>query len=742
MSRSEGWNQLHIIRVCAFVCYMFFTILTYSAFTPASAGDEETNDRRDIIILFQPQVSEHEQAEFLSVNQERFEVIEQFDTYVLCQTKNSQDTNTLLKFLNSSPLIQVAEINKEIEMFSLTEDPYSDTQWALKNNGEYTHIIGSNKGTTTSTKDIDLNIAEAWKLFGQSADGTKEVIIAILDTGVDTKHPDLKNRIWKNRGEIPNDGIDNDGNGYIDDVEGWDFYNNDNTVCHYSYNVHHSMEVASPLDNDDHGTHCAGIIAANANNKAGIAGVASNINVKIMPLKIHGGLNGKGTVANAIKAVKYATLMGADICNMSWGTTSYSAALETVIKESPMLFVTAAGNTGTDNTSTPLYPASYKLDNVISVTFIDANGQLTLDSNYGILDVDIAAPGTDIFSTVVGSYTSMSGSSMAAPHVSAIAAMIYSYSDNLYASNIKDVIIHNLKPLSSLNGYVKHPGIPDAGKIVSSFDQLVFDYGEPTLYLTTSYDRENLLVDVLAEDMGFSGIRTIKYAIGERQTSYFKKGTSGLSITGNTLSLAKSGIYTFYVSDYAGNESSFVYDVVDDVTPPEITTSYKVSYNYDTVTISGTVNDTESGVKTVKYLAGIKTINDFRSVNSGKPVSLKDNKFTFTENISGRFTIYAQDYRGNKTITIVNAKVIRSTALNLNREKKELGVGKSFRLYPALTPSNSTDRVVYRSSNPEIATVSRYGLLTGISPGRATITAVSSSGASKTCIVTVKYPKS
>lgn len=724
------------------LCLLCLTFLLIPVSTVSAQNKPSQNNLLDeIIIIFKSDMSLTEQNQILDIYQNDVTVLEQIEDYALCKLNNTKDTSNILKSLNENPYILVAESNSEIELQGITNDSYSDSQWPLKNNGYYYHVNNSNTSIISSTQDIDLNIPKAWSIYSSKNMKEKEVVIAILDTGVDINHPDLVGRIWINQGEIPGDGIDNDNNGYIDDMVGWDFYNNDDTVCHYQYNSSKNMDLASPKDNDDHGTHIAGIIAANANNKIGIAGVASNINVKIMSLKIHGGANGKGTVANAIKAIKYATMMGADICNMSWGSTSYSAALETAMQESTMLFVTAAGNSGTNNDTTPLYPASYNLDNQISVSFIDADGALSKDSNYGKQTVDIAAPGTNIISTTVGSYGTMSGSSMAAPHVSAIAAMLYTYSDNLYASDVKNIIVNNIKYMEGLENFTKNPGIPNAAAIVASMEELQPDNTLPDLQLSTRYEKDRILIDINADGFDGSGIRTIRYIIGERSTDYFKRGTIGLGISDNILSLAKAGTYTFYISDYAGNETSQIYEVLDDTEAPTINSSYKVSGDYSSITITASITDLGSGVKTAKYLTGVKTIDDFRSINSGTAIKLENDTGVFEVTTPGRYTIYAQDYRGNKVISYVNAKIIKSTALSLNRLNKTLGVGKFFRLWPSLGPDNSTDQVTYVSSNPSVVTVSKWGLLKGISPGKATITATTSSGIKRTCVVTVKYPK-
>ena len=355
----------------------------------------------------------------------------------------------------------------ELSEFHFPDDPYLDSLWAFENPGYYTHYYGTFPVSLPATEGIDLNLWEAWRRYPLKKEETRTIVVAIIDTGIDYQHPDLRDQMWVNPNEIPGNGIDDDGNGYVDDIHGWDFYHNDASICHYVETTHGF--TADPDDNDNHGTHIAGILAATANNSIGIAGAASNINIRIMSLKIHGGTSSSGSVTNAIKAIRYAEEMGADICNLSWGTLNYNEALEIAIRESSMLFVTAAGNNGINNNSTPVFPASLRLDNLISVAYIDADGILDPASNYGVSTVDIAAPGYDIYSTLVGSYGYSSGSSMAAPYVTALAAMVYAYQDYVYPAQVKEMIINTMQPLSTLDGYLIHPGIPDAAALLPLF---------------------------------------------------------------------------------------------------------------------------------------------------------------------------------------------------------------------------------------------------------------------------------
>lgn len=687
---------------------------------------------KELVLLWEPNVSEESKYDILSSYNTTLQVLEEFDNYMLCKI-NTNNTEAMLHTLRNQKEITAVDYNEEIMLFA-TEDPFYGSQWAIENTGTYFQQTQTGQILQNSTPGIDLDLAKAWKVYNKKNSSTREVTVAIVDTGVDYQHPDLKDQMWINTGEIPGDSIDNDNNGYVDDIYGWDYYNNDNTICHYDTKT----MTASKEDNDDHGTHCAGIIAATANNNVGIAGVASNINVKIMSLKIHGGTNGKGSVANAIKAIKYATMMGADICNLSWGSTNYNEALEQTIKESSMLFIAAAGNSGSDNDTVPVYPASLPLDNIISVTFVNPNGSLTVKSNYGATSVDIAAPGVDILSTVVGNYRASSGSSMAAPHVSGIAAILYSSTSSLYASNVKELLLRNYKPLTNLTYSTFYPGIPSAMACVESMDLLKSDTKAPSISVTSEYEKDSLVASVQAKDKGSSGIRIISYLAGKRTLDEFKHGTIGTTIIDGKVSLAKAGWYTFYVSDYSGNEVILPYEIADDNQAPSITASYKTSINHNAITITAAIEDTKSGVKSLKYLPGTKTVDDFLSGKEGTPLKLTHNTATIQVTAPGPYTIYASDYRGNKTVYVIDCKVTPITGLTLSEETKTLSVGSVSRLDINVTPRVNTDQIYYYSSNPSVASVSQWGLIHGKANGHATIYVQTSSGLTKKCRVIVQ----
>ena len=315
---------------------------------------------------------------------------------------------------------------------AIPNDPGLEALWGLNNTGQ-----------TGGFFDADIDAPEAWDL----SLGT-DVVVGVIDSGVDYTHPDLDDNLWFNTGEIFGNGIDDDGNGYIDDAIGYDFINND----------------ADPYDDEGHGTHVAGTIAAEANNGIGVVGVAPE--AKIMALKIFDA-NGNTNSFAAIRAIEYATMMGADITNNSWGGGPYNQALYDAIAaagQAGQVFVASAGNGGADsigdnNDLFPHYPDSYDLDNIVSVAASNHIDQFGVFSNYGPTSVDLLAPGVDIWSTVPGGgYQALNGTSMAAPHVAGAAALILAQDPSLSPAEVRARLLDTVDPIASAQGWVVSGG--------------------------------------------------------------------------------------------------------------------------------------------------------------------------------------------------------------------------------------------------------------------------------------------
>jgi len=319
--------------------------------------------------------------------------------------------------ISADAAVAYAEPNYLYTIHRTPNDLYfaEDLLWGLNNTGQF-----------GGTVDADIDAPEAWD-FTIGGD----IIVGVVDSGVDYTHPDLAANMWRNPGEIPDDGIDNDGNGYVDDVVGIDTVNN----------------TGDPLDDLGHGTHCAGTIAGVGNNTQGVVGVCWR--ARIMALKFIAG-DGAGNAFGALACIEYAIHHGARVLNNSWGGGPYSQALQDMIalaEASNVLFCAAAGNGGRDgigdnNDLTPDYPSSYPNSNVLAVAASDFRDALAVFSNYGSNSVDVAAPGVDIISTVPGNrYALYNGTSMATPHVCGAAALLLALNPRMTHIEVKNALM-------------------------------------------------------------------------------------------------------------------------------------------------------------------------------------------------------------------------------------------------------------------------------------------------------------
>ena len=316
----------------------------------------------------------------------------------------------------------------------------------------------------------------------------------------------------------------------------------------------------------------AGTIAAHADNGIGIAGIVRSDHVKVMAVKALGGWDGSGSTASIIRAIQYAEANGARICNLSLGSSRNDPALYRTIAASDMLFVVAAGNDGADLELAPSYPASYHLDNLITVANLRYDGNLDPTSSYGASSVDLAAPGTHILSTTPGnSYSYMTGTSMAAPMVSAAAAMLYSQFPDATLADVKDILLSSVQKLDSLTGLTATGGMLDLGAAMASGaaaqkgrtwtepDLAAYTDSPPILSLSLFQWRGQQYLTVQVQDPD-GDFRSAAYAAGTYTAANFQGGAAGTPLPLNawgaaTLLVRNGGPYTFYAVDLAGNET-------------------------------------------------------------------------------------------------------------------------------------------------------------------------------------------
>lgn len=428
--------------------------------------------------------------------------------------------------------------------------------------------------TVIATAGIDIKAQAAWELYNG---GTRDVVVALIDTGIDFSHEDLTDAFWVNEDEIDGNGIDDDNNGYVDDIHGWNFYHNSNRI--YTNN-----------SDDSHGTHGAGTIAATSGNSFGITGIVNSDSVKIMSLKALGGRTGTGDTADIVKAIHYAEANGASICNLSLGSSINDRALYQAIANSSMLFVVAAGNDAANTDRAPYYPASYDLDNIISVANLSYDGSLHSSSNYGAKSVDLAAPGTYILSTTPkNGYDYMTGTSMAAPFVSAAAAMLYSHYDSITLADVKTILLSTVTELETLQGKTVSNGMLNLGEAMAydisqlkSEPEEVSDTPEnsnlgnaPEISIETLTYQRNTYLIVTIKDTD-DDLTHVLYSTGELTAEQFQNGTVGIAFTldyddSSTFLVRNSGSYTFYARDNAGNEVVQTINItVDTQQPPMI----------------------------------------------------------------------------------------------------------------------------------------------------------------------------
>src|SRR6266542_3346158 len=343
------------------------------------------------------------------------------------QLPAGQSAQEAIADLLQSGLVEYAEPDFQVSALAVPNDfRYNDgSLWGLHNTGQFGGLPGA-----------DIHAQDGWDIQNSAAN----IIVAVIDTGVRYTHEDLANNMWNNPGEIAGNGLDDDGDGYVDDVHG----------------INAIANTGDPNDDHGHGTHVSGTVGAVGNNNVGVVGVAWR--VQIMACKFLDS-SGNGFISDAIKSMDYARSKGAKVVNASWGSISFtSSALHDAIdslRQAGIIFAAAAGNSAANNDVRPLYPASYELDNIISVAATMRTDDLAFFSDYGATTVDLGAPGAAIFSCWNGSdndYRYNDGTSMAAPHVAGTCALMMAHYPNDNYQQIISRILSNIDPLPALAG--------------------------------------------------------------------------------------------------------------------------------------------------------------------------------------------------------------------------------------------------------------------------------------------------
>jgi subtilisin family serine protease len=414
-------------------------------------SESQNTGRPEVLVKFKSGVSRETIEELTALFNDRVEDhIENIAGWKSIDDLDDADAAAIVAEYSKLPEVEYAEPNFEIQLPNSTEekfspvrphDPQFGDQWALANSGQR----GGKEGA-------DISATLAWA----TTTGRDSVVVAVLDSGVDYKHEDLVGNIWVRPSSM--EPYRDDDLGTIDDLHGFNAIDN----------------ASDPMDDNGHGTHCAGIIGAEGENEVGIAGV--NWKVKIMPLKFMNA-GGFGTTKDAIEAINYVIErkkagVNVRIISASWGSTQKSRALEEIIRmayENDILFVAAAGNASTNNDRSPHYPSNYNVANVISVAALDRNDQLARFSNYGPKSVAIAAPGAEILSTWLGDgYEEKSGTSMATPVVSGVAALIIAENPRISVDDLRKRILASVDPLPALKGKILSGGRINAAKALEN----------------------------------------------------------------------------------------------------------------------------------------------------------------------------------------------------------------------------------------------------------------------------------
>lgn len=481
--------------------------------------------------------------------------------------EQSMALDDVLKAFRDNPSIEYVEPDYYYQAAAIPNDTLFGQLWALENTGQ-----------SMGTVDADINASTMWNI----QTGSSSVVIGVLDSGVDYNHNDLKPNLWKNLSEIAANGIDDDGNGYIDDV----------------YGINAISNNGNPIDTTSHGTHISGTIGAKGNNAMGVVGV--NQTVGIATCKFLDNTN-NGTTSDAIQCLQYfqalktrsVNAVNIVATNNSWGGGAFSQALSDAIvahQNLGILFVAAAGNATANNDLQPFYPASYQLANVISVAATDQTDQLASFSNYGRRTVHVSAPGNKIFSTVINqSYAFFSGTSMAVPHVAGLVGIIKAQFPSMDYRNVKNLVISSGKPLASLQSTtitgrrIRGADTNGQGALTCSNQNVVSRLTPTASNLTLSVGGQVLLSAINIRCSLPNGSVTV-YSDANQTVTLLDGGINGDVTSGDgTYSLLwKPQIPGTYALNFGGGDIVTV--TVNAAPPAQSYVAYTPAYSYETIT--------------------------------------------------------------------------------------------------------------------------------------------------------------
>ena len=607
----------------------------------------------EVLVRFKPNTSHNQRSEILAgagcAEIREFPLV---NGLLHTRVTSRRSVTDAIRVLEANPNVLYAEPNFIVQAAATPNDP------------RYAELYGlNNTGQTGGTADADIDAPEAWDL----QTGT-DIVVAVIDTGLDYNHADIVGNVWTNPGEIAGNRIDDDNNGFIDDTRGWDFVNNDN----------------DPLDDNRHGTHVSGTIAAAGNNAVGVVGV--NWRARIMPLKFLSATGG-GTTANAIAAVNYSVRMGARVSSNSWGGGAFSQALADAIaaaNTAGQIFIAAAGNATANNDVTPSYPCSYASANIVCVAATDANDALATFSNFGATSVDLAAPGVNTLSTTLnGTYTSLSGTSMATPHVSGVAALLLASDSTLTVTDLKALILNNTDARPALAGRTVTGGRLNAFNALRALNRVVVT---PTTATVPIGATQQFTASGGAAPYSWS---VANPAIGSIDNAGVFRGLA-------------AGTTTVQATDATGNTGTSGTVTV---------TQLVVTPNTANLGVGATLQFTaEGGAAPIAWTV------------SNTAVAAIDSAGLLTALAPGSTTVTATDANGvaatTGAITVSQIAVTPTTAL--------LSIDQTAQF----SASGGVAPYAWSSSNLAVATIDASGLLTAVGAGLATVTATDSNGVS------------